>query len=204
MFPTTSELVATGIGATSDGSDGAGLTYHDARRLAKIYSELEEFQSEVIARVERRAASTTAAESGSDPNDDLLQLRAELVGLQERMKDWQERLRHLVGLDYDPARRLLQFDGGSVRLTPHESQLMQPLISQSGRVLAVDELFRGWRGRHRSEAQLRNYVLQLRRKLALLKAPAAIINERGVGYSLRIDFRPDMAPSPAQIVAATR
>jgi DNA-binding response OmpR family regulator len=196
MFRTTAELMASGIAATIDG--GAGLTYHDARRMARIYSELEEFHSEVVARVERRALAIAAAQPGADRDDGLLQLRAELVGLHERMKDWQDRLRHLAGLDYDPARRLLHFDGRSVRLTRRESQLMQPLISQSGRVLAVHELLRAWRGSHRSEAQLRNYILQLRRKLASLKVPAAILNERGIGHSLRLDSRSDAALSPTE------
>jgi DNA-binding response OmpR family regulator len=68
-------------------------------------------------------------------------------------------------------------------------------ISQNGRPLAVRELLRrAWGGSHLSEAQLRNHVVQLRKKLALLEAPAALVNDPGLGYWLRFDS-PDAAAS---------
>jgi DNA-binding winged helix-turn-helix (wHTH) protein len=188
------ERLAAGTTATIEGGTPGGLTTHDARRVAKIYGDLEEFQAEVLARVERRASVMGLTYARSELENSLLQLRGELVGLQARLKFWQERLRRMVGLDYDAARNLIRFNERLVRLSQRESQLIEVLISQNGRPVAADELLRrAWGSSSISPAQLRNYVGQLREKLALMEVSASIVTKRGLGYSLILDPTSDAA-----------
>jgi DNA-binding response OmpR family regulator len=82
----------------------------------------------------------------------------------------------------------VHYNGRSVKLSRRESQLIAALLTQNGKPMRVRELLhRAWAGNHLSEAQMRSYVVLLRKKLALLEVPGALVNEPGVGYSLRFD-----------------
>ena len=192
------ERMVAGTTLAIEGGTTGEVAVEDASRLAKIYSELVLFKSQVLARAEQRAAGaprSRAARAGGD--DVILQLRGELLALQNRLDFWQDRVRRLVGLDYDPDGRRVRFGDRSVRLSRRESQLVAALISQNGRSLAAKELlWRAWGGNHLAEAQVRTYIAQLRKKLAALEVPAALVNEVGLGYSLRFDPQPG-APDPS-------
>jgi DNA-binding winged helix-turn-helix (wHTH) protein len=179
-------VAGTAIGIEGSGAEDVGA--EDAAGLAKIYSELVLFKGRVLARAEKRAVAPARSQARADNDAVILQLRGELLALQHRLDFWQDRVRRLVGLDYDADTRRVRFQDRSVRLSRRESQLIAALISQSGRPLAARELlWRAWHGNHLAEAQVRTYIAQLRKKLAGLELPAALVNEPGLGYSLKFD-----------------
>jgi two-component system KDP operon response regulator KdpE len=90
------------------------------------------------------------------------------------------------GIDMDLAGRTISLDGAEVHLTPIEWELLRALITQPGRTLTHQQLFRAaWPGRAHGDAQqyLRVHVAHLRRKLeADPVTPRYIVTEPGVGY----------------------
>lgn len=181
-------VAGTAIAIEGGGADEVQL--EGASRLAKIYSELLLFKSNTLAAAEKR--SSGGLRSGKRAIDDavLLRLRAELSAIQHRLDFWQDSVRTLAGLDYDQDTRRVRYGKRSVRLSRRESQLVTALISQNGRPVAARELlWRAWGGSHLAEAQVRTYISELRKKLAGLEMPADLVNEPGVGYSLRFDAK---------------
>lgn len=170
------ERTVAGTTIAIEGPGDLPIRLEDASRLARIYSELVLFKSQVLARSEARLAGLPSARARADHSRNILQLRGELAGLKQRLDFWQDRVRRAVGLDYDAEERRVRYGERSVRLSRRESQLVAALISQNGRSLAARELlWRAWGGNHLSEAQVRTYVVQLRKKLASLEMPAALI-----------------------------
>lgn len=92
--------------------------------------------------------------------------------------------RHTVNLD-DCAVRVTE-SGQRVKLTPIQWKLLRILVGEPGRVVPHERLLREvWGAQYESEtAYLRQYVIQLRRKLEDDPAhPRHLINEAGRGYS---------------------
>lgn len=144
------ERMVAGTTLAIEGGGADEVSVEDASRLAKIYSELVLFKSQVLARAEKRVSGVPRSRARMDSDNAILQLRGELVALQHRLDFWQDKVRRLVGLDYDPEGRRVQFGERSVRLSRRESQLIAALISQNGRSLAAKELlWRAWGGNHR-------------------------------------------------------
>lgn len=91
-------------------------------------------------------------------------------------------------VDFD--RRHVTLDGGEVRLTPTEFDLLKVLVANAGRVLTHGYLLRTvWGPEYEGESQvLRVFIGQLRRKVERDPArPRQIVTEPGVGYRFRID-----------------
>jgi hypothetical protein len=182
------ERMVAGATMAIEGSDADGAGVEDASRLVKIYSELVLFKRQVLSRAEKCVSGVPKSRKRAENDAAILQLKGELVALQMRLEFWQDRVRRIVGLDYDADGRRVRFGERSVRLSRRESQLIAALISQNGRSLPPRELlWRAWGGNHLAEAQVRTYIAQLRKKLAGLEMPAALVNEPGLGYSLRFD-----------------
>ncbi|HSU16172.1 response regulator transcription factor [Longimicrobium sp.] len=95
----------------------------------------------------------------------------------------------LDGLRIDLARRVLSKDGGEVHLTPTEWDLLRAFVSNAGRTLTHDQIFRAVWGRAGGgdpQAYLRVHVANLRRKIERDSVrPALIVTEPGVGYRFR-------------------
>lgn len=100
------------------------------------------------------------------------------------------------GLVMDRAAPTLTRDGELVHLTPIEWDLLRVLMSDAGRTLTHQHLFREvWSGRLFGDAQqyLRVYVAQLRRKIERDSVrPRYIVTEPGVGY--RFATAAELAP----------
>ncbi len=182
------ERAVAGTTIAIEGSGSAEFEVEDAGRLARIYSELVLFKSHTLSRAEKRVFGAPRSQLRADHEAQVLQLRGEILALRQRLDFWQDKVRRLAGLDYDAEARRVRFKERSVRLSRRESQLIAALISQHGRSLATRELlWRAWGGNHLAEAQVRTYIAQLRKKLSTLEVPAALVNEPGIGYSLRFD-----------------
>ena len=90
----------------------------------------------------------------------------------------------------DVARRTVTRGGTTVHLTPTEWGLLSALVTNAGRTVTHQQLFRSVWGSAHGDAQqyLRVYIAHLRRKIeADSFAPRHIVTEPGVGYR----FEPD-------------
>jgi two-component system KDP operon response regulator KdpE len=89
-------------------------------------------------------------------------------------------------LSLDPSGHTLTRSGHLLRLTRTEWELLRALMSNAGRVMTHQQLFRAvWSGRSFGDAQqyLRVYVARLRRKIEPDPVrPTYIHTEPGVGY----------------------
>jgi two-component system, OmpR family, KDP operon response regulator KdpE len=93
------------------------------------------------------------------------------------------------GLTVDLARRVVTVDGGEVKLTRKEYELLHVLVIHAGKVLTHRHLLREVWGPAAVEATqyLRVYIGQLRQKLEADPAqPRYLLTEPGVGYRLRL------------------
>ena len=93
----------------------------------------------------------------------------------------------LGNLSIDHTRRRVTVDGGRVRLTGTEYELLRALSMNAGHVTTYNALLRRvWGGRGYAQPQLvRAFVKKLRTKLGDDPAdPTYIFNERGVGYRM--------------------
>jgi two-component system KDP operon response regulator KdpE len=85
----------------------------------------------------------------------------------------------------DVARRTVTRDGTTVHLTPTEWGLLSALLTNAGRTVTHQQLFRAVWGAAHGDAQqyLRVYIAHLRRKIeADPYTPRHIVTEPGVGY----------------------
>jgi DNA-binding response OmpR family regulator len=102
-----------------------------------------------------------------------------------RAEFWRTRAWRLKGLGLDDDRRLLSYQGTSVKLSARETQLIRIMLGSPERVFSSRELLElAWKNSHISAEALRNYVPRIRRKLASLQL-ADICNLAGRGYLLR-------------------
>jgi two-component system KDP operon response regulator KdpE len=93
------------------------------------------------------------------------------------------------GLSVDLVRRVVMVDGGEVKLTPKEYDLLRVLVIHAGKVMTHQHLLREvWGPTSVYETHyLRVYIGQLRQKIEPDPAqPRYILTEPGVGYRLRI------------------
>jgi two-component system KDP operon response regulator KdpE len=91
------------------------------------------------------------------------------------------------GLAIDLTRRYVAVDGGEVKLTPTEYELLRILVVNAGKVLTHRQLMRTvWGPSYEQETNyLRVYIRQLRQKIEPDPArPRHIVTEPGVGYRL--------------------
>lgn len=89
----------------------------------------------------------------------------------------------------DLARRIVTVDGGEIRLTPIEFDLLRVLVKYAGKVVTHQQLLREvWGPADVDEVHyLRVYVRQLRKKIETDSTqPRHILTEPGVGYRLSV------------------
>jgi two-component system KDP operon response regulator KdpE len=95
----------------------------------------------------------------------------------------------------DLAAKQVTRDGGNIRLTPTEWQVLEVLIRNAGRLVTQRQLLQEvWGPGYQNEANyLRVYMANLRRKLEPdPSAPRYLLTETGMGYRFRL---PDAAPA---------
>ena len=86
-------------------------------------------------------------------------------------------------LEYDPAGKLVRWDGRAVELTGREVAILEALLLNPGRVLSrsvlLDKLY-DWSDSEPESNTLEVYIHRLRRKID----PSIVRTVRGVGYAL--------------------
>lgn len=89
-------------------------------------------------------------------------------------------------LSVDLVRRLVTLDGGEVKLSPKEYDILRILVSHAGKVITHQHLLREIWDDTTDVQYLRVYVRQLRQKLNdSADTPRFIRTETGIGYRMR-------------------
>lgn len=90
------------------------------------------------------------------------------------------------GLTVDLVRRVVTAQGGEVKLSPREYDLLRLLVAHAGKVLTHKMILRELWGPDADVQYLRIYVRSLRQKIEPTpERPQYLLTEQGVGYRLR-------------------
>jgi DNA-binding response OmpR family regulator len=154
----------------------------DARRWIAIYSQLLNFNEELLERL-RRGVGGSAGERGLDVDDRIAEW--ELTRLRDRLAFWQRRHRELAGVDVDETAGVLYGADGAISLTTRESQLLTFLLQRPDCYFSPSALAaQAWHDPRLAAEQVRSYVVRLRRLLAEARVACRIDSRRGLGYML--------------------
>jgi len=117
--------------------------------------------------------------------DFLARVRAVLRRYSGYLTDQQDLPPYVAGsLVIDFARRQVVIGGEYIHVTPLEFHILDQLVRNEGRIVAIDALIRPGKDRNRdtSSDTIRKSVCHLRQKLDECGDDCQIINERGIGY----------------------
>ena len=136
-----------------------------------IYEELASVLRSVIA----RAGDTTEASTLAD----------QLGWIEGRLAAWRERHAQASGVVLD-ARRALTHGGKTVQLTRREVELLAFLLRHPRRQFTAKELATlAWQNPWLSDAQVRTYLMRLRRRLREVGLDGVASLTRNRGYGIR-------------------
>jgi len=128
-----------------------------------IYSELAGVLRSIIA------------SSGED--EEATELRINLAWIEERLSRWRARHAELAGVHVDPNTRTVGYAGQTVTLTRREADLLAFMLAHPDRAFTPRQLaLEAWNNPRLSDAQVRTYMMRLRRRLVDL----------GVGNIIRV------------------
>jgi DNA-binding response OmpR family regulator len=170
-----------------EGEDPGTLHSEDARRWMSAYTELLAFKEGVLARTLRAVEDLGRDSAREIAATDVSILTDERDRFRRRLEFWQRRVRALGGgIDFDYDVRIIRHQGGAIRLSRREAELLTFLLEHPAKRFTPRELAdEAWLAPNLSAEQVRNYVVRLRRKLSGADLPCTLISEPGTGYSLK-------------------
>src|SRR5258707_1680998 len=155
------------------GEDPATPALPEVARWIAIYEEL----SSVLRLVQSRL--------DGDPRADDFQRN--LTWVEERLALWRDRHQALAGVTIDRKDHSLVFGGRYLRLTRREADLLDFLIRHPGRHFTTRQLtVLAWQNSRLSDAQVRTYMMRLRRRLREGGLESLIHNLRNRGYGAEL------------------
>jgi hypothetical protein len=173
-----------------EGEDLGSKHWQDARHWIGVYADLLRFKIVVLDRV-RIELPKLQPVARSAAAVDIGIIEGQMLGYQQRLDLWYQRLWDLQGLQLDQDGSMIRHHGREGHLTKREYQLLQFLIDHPHRYFTVPQLLaRAWSDPALFPEEVRNYVRRLRKILADLQVPCSIVNRPGRGYSLV--FSPDV------------
>jgi DNA-binding response OmpR family regulator len=137
-----------------------------------IYQELATVLQSVLA----RATDSDQAEA----------LAANLAWIEDRLQRWRERHAALAGISIDPVEHRVTYAGRTAMLTRRETDLLGFLLQHPNRPFTCKQLASlAWNNPRLSDAQVRTYVMRLRRRLSGigLQHTISVIGRRGYELS---------------------
>jgi DNA-binding response OmpR family regulator len=137
-----------------------------------IYEELGSVLRAVLARANGQA-------------DD--ELRKNLAWVEDRLESWRDRHTALCGVRLDRQDHSLTYAGKTIRLTPREADLLDFMIRHPKRSFTTRQLATlAWQNSRLADAQVRTYVMRLKRRLdeVGLQWVIKVVRNRGYGVSL--------------------
>ena len=127
-------------------------------------------------------------------------LAGNLAWIEERLRRWRSRHAELSGIEVDPASRTVTYAGSTTQLTRRETDLLGYLTAHPDRPFSPKQLALGaWNNPRLSDAQVRTYMMRLRRKLEALGVGNVISVVKRRGYQLN----PAQAITPG-VIAGSR
>jgi DNA-binding response OmpR family regulator len=136
-----------------------------------IYQELAMVLRSVLA----RATDSEQAET----------LAANLGWIENRLQRWRERHAALAGIAIDNAEHRVTYAGRTALLTRRETDLLDFLVQHPNRPFTCKQLAAlAWNNPRLSDAQVRTYVMRLRRRLLGIGLEKAISVVGRRGYEL--------------------
>jgi DNA-binding response OmpR family regulator len=133
-----------------------------------IYQELATVLQSVLA----RATDTDRAEA----------LAANLAWIENRLQRWRERHAALAGIAIDTTEHRVTYAGRTALLTRRETDLLAFLLEHPNRPFTCKQLAAlAWNNPRLSDAQVRTYVMRLRRQLSGigLEKTISVVGRRG-------------------------
>jgi DNA-binding response OmpR family regulator len=137
-----------------------------------IYEEMARILRSVIDRA-----------NGSDQSEEL---RRQLGRIEQRLSTWRARHTELAGLVIDPKEHVLTYAGKSMRLTRREADLLDFLLRHPRRQFTSRQLAtHAWQNTRLSDAQVRTYIMRVRKRLqdVGLEEAISVVRNRGYGIS---------------------
>ena len=164
--------------------------WEDAHHWISIYSDLLEFKRGILDQI-RRDLAKLRPEAQKAAESDLKIVEDQMMGYQQRLDLWSQRVRDLHGLWLDPEGRMIRYKNGEATLTAREFQLLQFLLNHPHRYFTVTEILsQAWGGAALFPEEVRTYIRRIRKILAAMEIPCSVVNRPGRGYSLT--FRGDL------------
>jgi DNA-binding response OmpR family regulator len=112
------------------------------------------------------------------------ELRQNLAWVEDRLDTWRDRHTELAGVVLDRNDHTLSFAGHSIRLTRREADLLDFMLRHPKRPFTTKQLATlAWQNSRLSDAQVRTYMMRLRRRLGELGLEVMIVVVRNRGYA---------------------
>jgi len=121
--------------------------------------------------------------NGSDQSDEM---RRQLGWIEHRLAVWRARHSELAGVVIDRKEHLLIYAGKSLRLTRREADLLDFLLRHPRRQFTSKQLATlAWQNTRLSDAQVRTYIMRVRKRLqdVGLEEAISVVRNRGYGIS---------------------
>ncbi|HEV3102293.1 MAG TPA: winged helix-turn-helix domain-containing protein [Candidatus Dormibacteraeota bacterium] len=155
------------------GEDQTTLALPEVASWIAIYEELSSVLRLVLSRLNGDAQSTD--------------FQRNLTFVEERLALWRDRHQALAGVSIDRKDHSLTFGGRYLKLTRREADLLDFLLTHPGRHFTTRQLtVLAWQNSRLSDAQVRTYMMRLRRRLheVGLDGLITIVRNRGYGADL--------------------
>ncbi len=159
----------------------------DTRTIAEVASWITIYEE--LATVLRSVLAHS--EDGARPPD----LEANLSWIEDRLRRWRARHAELAGIVVDGEAHTCSYAGKKVMLTKRETDLLSYLLAHPNRPFSPRQLaVAAWNNPRLSDAQVRTYMMRLRRRLVSL----------GIGNVIRVVKRRGYEINPPEGLTAER
>lgn len=153
---------------------GEDLTTTALPEVAGWISIYEELASVLRSVVERANGQPEARE-----------LRDNLEWIDDRLAMWRDRHAELAGVAIDRKAHTVTYMGKTLRLTRREADLLDFLLRHPRRPFSSEQLATlAWQNSRLSDAQVRTYIMRLRRRLGEIGLEDVITVARNRGYGV--------------------
>ncbi|OLC24398.1 MAG: hypothetical protein AUG06_10610 [Actinobacteria bacterium 13_1_20CM_2_65_11] len=122
-----------------------------------------------------------------DGNGQSADIERQLGWIEERLALWRDRHQALAGVSIDRRDHSVTYAGRYLKLTRREADLLDFLVRHPGRPFTTRQLtILAWQNSRLSDAQVRTYMMRLRRRLREvgLAGLITIVRNRGYGAEL--------------------
>ncbi|TME57931.1 MAG: hypothetical protein E6I58_04230 [Chloroflexi bacterium] len=158
------------------GEDHTTLALPEVASWIAIYEELSSVLRLVLSRMD-----------GDGDGDGTTAFRRNLAFVDDRLTLWRDRHQALAGVTIDRKDHSLTYGGRYLKLTRREADLLDFLVRHPGRHFTTRQLtVLAWQNSRLSDAQVRTYMMRLRRRLreVALEGLITIVRNRGYGAEL--------------------